>query len=130
MRPSDLMKDLHQIPFNPPITSSLNNNIFAARLFLLKRIAFKYEDEIRVILVKKNSTSQKGILFNYTCNNLDLIHSIIIAPDVGDYMFRNLYTIFKEQYGFYPYINGTTNVERVRRSTLYKVPKAAVLHLE
>lgn len=131
MKTADIKKtELKDIPFVPPLKVSLNSPEFAARLFLLKRIAFQYEDEVRIILLKKNKTQDTGIEMEYTCGNTDLIRSIVLDPRLGDNTAEVLDKCFTEDYGFKPYISGKTTVKRVLRSQLYASPAQATLHLD
>lgn len=131
MKTSDIKKtELKNIPFNPPLKVSLNTPEFAARLFMLKRIAFQYEDEIRIILIKKNKTQEEGIGLEYTCDNTELISSIVLDPRLGDNTADVLSKYFTEEVGFKPYNSGKTTVKRVLRSQLYTNPSQAVLHLD
>lgn len=131
MKTADIKKiELRDIPFAPPLKVALNSYEFAARLFLLKRIAFQYEDEVRIILLKKNKTQETGIEMEYTCDNTDLIRSIVLDPRLGDNTAEVLSKCFTEDYGFTPYISGKTTVKRVLRSQLYASPAKATLHLD
>ena len=131
MKTSDINKiELKDIPFDPPLKVALNSPEFAARLFLLKRIAFQYEDEVRIILLKKNKTQETGIEMEYTCDNTDLIGSIVLDPRLGDNTAEVLSKCFEEDYGFKPYNSGKRTVKRVLRSQLYTSPAQANLHLD
>lgn len=131
MKTADIKKtELKEIPFDPSLNVSLNTPEFAARLFLLKRIAFQYEDEIRIILLKKNKTQESGIELKYTCENTDLISRIVLDPRLGDNTFELLYKCFSEHFGFQPYYSGKKTVKRVLRSQLYAKPAQATLHLD
>lgn len=132
LQTSEIKKDLRAIPFNPaiPPDEKLNTNEFASRLFLLKRVAYKYEDEIRVIIVKKNPTKESGIKVNYKCDNTDLIHQIVLDPNLGENTSAMLKKIFAEEYGFTPFIGKTRNTSRVLQSQLYAKQSIAELHLD
>jgi len=131
MKTSDIKKvELKDIPFDPPLRVALNSPEFAARLFLLKRVAFQYEDEVRIILLKKNKTQERGIEMEYSCDNTDLIRSIVLDPRVGDNTAEVLNKCFSEDYGFRPYNSGKTIVKRVLRSQLYASPAKATLQLD
>lgn len=132
LKTSDIKKDLHDIPFEPAITPDvkLNSDAFASRLFLLKRIAFKYEDEIRIIIVKNNPTKEKGIKFQYNCENTDLIHQIVLDPNLGDSTSAMLKKVFAEEYGFTPFVGKTHDISRVLQSSLYVKQPVAELHLD
>lgn len=49
MKTSSINKPISQIPFTPTIFPDFNDPKFNARLLLLKRNAYKYEDEILVV---------------------------------------------------------------------------------
>ena len=60
MKAIDIKKPLSQIPMvDKP--KNINRSDFKARLLLLKRKDFKYENEIRVIVVKQKATLEEGI---------------------------------------------------------------------
>ena len=131
MKTADIKKvELKDIPFDPPLKVAWNTPEFAARLFLLKRTAFQYEDEIRIILLKKNKTQEAGIALKFTCDNTDLIRSIVLDPRLGDNTAEILSECFTEDYGFKPYNSGKTTVKRVLRSQLYTSLAQATLHLD
>lgn len=130
MNTTDIKKELHKIPFNPPITTAINSNDFASRLFLLKRTAFSYEDELRIILVKKNKTQEKGIALNYSCGNTDLIRQIVIDPNLKDYTYSMLKEVFVSKYGFVPIVSASKKSPRVIKSQLYAPPKVATLKID
>ena len=131
MKTEDIKKDLKDIPFNPPINSPIQyNDIFVSRLFLLKRTAFEYEDELRFIIVKDKVTKGKGITLNFGCENTELIYSIVLDPRMGDYTYDMLNGIFTEEYGFTPKEVAGKMKRRVLRSQLFMKPKQAILHLD
>lgn len=128
---SDIKKDLSKIPFNPPEEAAINSDQFAARLFLLKRVAYAYEDEVRIIVVKKDATNEKGISIHYDCENTNIIRQIVLDPSIGDYTCKMLRKLFEDGYGFKPYINkGGREQRRVLRSQLYAQQKLAVLKID
>ena len=106
MRTNDITKDLSAIPFNPPQQSAKNSDSYRARLFLLKRLAFQYEDEIRIILVskdKENAKYMKGIEMPYKCENTELIQRLVIDPDIGKRTYAMISNFLIEKYGFISY---------------------------
>ena len=132
LKTSDIKRDLREIPFSPAIAPNvkLNSDIFAARLFLLKRVAFRYEDEIRIIIVKKNTTKERGIKIYYDCGNTDLIHQIVLDPDLGENTSAMLKKVFAEEYGFTPLVGKNNETKRVLQSQLYVNQSVAELHLD
>lgn len=132
LRTDEICKGLRSIPFNPPIPSGadFNTGDIAARLFLLKRIAYKYEDEIRIIVVKDSATKEKGIGLDYTCENTDLIQKIVLDPNLEDYTYQLLNDFFEKEYGFTSYIKSGKLHNRVLRSQLYTQQGRATLKLD
>lgn len=132
LKTSEIKKDLREIPFNPPVPThtKINTDTFASRLFLLKRIAFKYEDEIRIIIVKKNPTKEKGIKVNYECENTDIIHKIVLDPNLGENTSIMLKNVFANEYGFKPFTGQSKNTSRVLQSQLYAKQDAAEIHID
>lgn len=132
LKTSDIEKDLRDIPFDPPLASSekINTDKCASRLFLLKRIAFKYEDEIRIIVVKRNPTKESGIKMCYECENTDLIHQIVLDPNLEENTSNMLKKVFVDEYGFTPFVGKIKGTSRVLLSQLYTKPAVAELHID
>lgn len=89
---------------------SLTNRELQIKLLLLKRIAFQYENEIRILVVKKNKTKEKGIKIPF--DGIDpnkLIDRITIDPSVGIHAEKMLKELFKKTYHF----------DKVYKSQLY-----------
>lgn len=118
MKTSSINKTISNIPFSPAIAHNLSDPRFNARLLLLKRNAYKYEDEIRVIVVKDKSTTEQGIYLPYA-DNTTLIDSLSLDPMVGPQTTALLKNIFENMYGFSP-IKTTKGIRyRVQKSQLY-----------
>ena len=132
LKTDEIKRGLRSIPFNPPVKKgeSLNTDDFAARLFLLKRTAFSYEDEIRIIIVKEKTTQEKGININYNCENTNLIQSIIVDPRVGDYTFNMLKELFVNTYGFSPIEKDGKTHHRILKSSLYTKQPQVTLKID
>lgn len=131
MKTADIKRTvLKDIPFNPPLKVALNTPEFAARLFLLKRIAFQYERRNSNYYIEKSKTQESGINLEYTCENTDLISRIVLDPRLGDNSSDLLYNCFSGVFGFKPYKSGKTTVKRVLRSQLYVSPAKASLRLD
>jgi len=120
IKTNDLKKKISEIPGIGTIQPlTLSNHELLIKLLLLKRIAFKYEDEIRIIIVKKHKTKENGIKLDYTIKPYDLIDTITIDPNVGQNIEAMLKDLFKKQYGF----------EKVFKSQLYSMPKDIKIEL-
>lgn len=132
LKTNEIKRGLRSIPFNPPFKKgeNLNSDDFAARLFLLKRTAFSYEDEIRIIIVKENTTHEKGINISYNCENTSLIQSVVIDPRVGDYTFNLLKEHFVYDYGFSSFEKNGKMHNRVLRSQLYTKQPQVTLKID
>ena len=132
LKTADIKKELRDIPFEPAIApdEKINSDTFASRLFLLKRIAFKYEDEIRIIMVKKTATKESGIKINYDCNNTDLIHQIVLDPNIGENTSAMLKKVFVGEYGFTPFKGKIKDTSRVLQSQLYAKQSVAELYID
>lgn len=128
MKTSDIKKNpISSIPFGNPIPKA-NSSEWKARLLLLKRIAYKYEDEIRIILVKKNKTKEQGINLEYQCKNTDLIETIVLDPSLADNTTALLKDVFENKYNFKPKQNKNGRLQRrVLKSQLYAVQKPQIL---
>lgn len=80
---------------------SLNNRDLQIRLLLLKRIAFQYENEVRILIVKGVKTQEKGIKIPFgTIMPNELIDRITIDPSVGAHTEKMLKELFKKTYNF------------------------------
>ena len=132
LKTDEIKRGLRNIPFNRTIPQgeNLNTDDFAARLFLLKRIAFSYEDEIRIIIVKENATLAKGLNISYNCENTDLVQRIILDPNIGDYTFNILKSLFVKEYGFTQIEKDGKMYNRVLRSQLYSKQPQVSLKLD
>lgn len=123
MKIADIKRELGKIPFQAPVPK-IKSPEWYARLLLLKRIAYKYEDEIRIIIVKKNKTKELGINLDYQCRNTELIRSILLAPSVGKDTTDLLKEVFEGKYGFTPLFDSRGRKKpRVLKSQLYTEQK-------
>lgn len=121
----DLSKNAFLNPAKIPI-SSLASEELKVKLLLLKRIAYRYEDEMRFFIVRDKAARQDGILLKYSMPNIDLIDSISLDPRIGEYTVELLRREFETRYGFAP-ISKTKR--RVQRSLLYAAEKPTVIKL-
>ena len=74
------------------IKKSLRSIQFCARLLLLKRKDFEYEDEYRIIVFKDVKSKEAGIGFNYSCVNNRIFPLLTISPSVK----QNVETMLKD----------------------------------
>lgn len=116
MKFSDINGDINKIPFKAPVPKSVSPELFA-RLLLLKRVEFQYENEIRIIIVKKKKAKKEGMSIKYSCKNTDLIHSIYLSPSLERNTTELLKEAFRKKYHFIPFNKQT---HRVMKSQLYK----------
>lgn len=101
LKTNDLTKrisEIAQVNNIQPLT--IHDRQLQIRLLLLKRIAFKYEDEIRILVIKKNKTKEDGIKLNYSIDSNELINTITIDPQVGKNIEIMLKNLFKAKYAF------------------------------
>ena len=126
MKTADIKKEpIRSIPFGEPIPK-VNTQEWKARLLLLKRIAYKYENEIRIMLVKKNRTKEQGINLKYQCENTDLIEKIVLDPSISDNTTALLKKVFEEEYNFKPN-KSKGHQRRVLKSQLYSMQQPQIL---
>ena len=131
MRTSEIRKaKISEIPFSTPLPNN-TKDIFV-RLMLLKRIAYQYEDEIRLILIKKRAVAgdkPTGVNLGYSCVNQSLINFIILDPSIAQYTTDLLKETFQSKYGFEPFINPDTGqkVPFVLKSSLYSKQNRSTL---
>lgn len=113
----DIQMNLSAIPMDnkDKITSK---DHFKAFLLLLKRNDFKYENEVRLIVVKKDATKEKGVKLPIDVHKV--IRRITIDPSVGDYTTKVLKSYFEEKLEFNPLERSTGKFYRVTKSNLYK----------
>lgn len=119
MLTSHIKGPVNSIPFSAPIPTK-NSKEWWARLLLLKRVAYRYEDEIRIIIVKRDKTLENGIQIKYHCPDTSLIDSIVLDPTIGKYTEELLKDTFANKYGFTPIANRIGRRQpRVLKSQLY-----------
>lgn len=65
---------------------NLNNQDSLVRLLFLKRNAYMYENELRIVLVEKDETGRDkdGMSFNFKCPATDLVQEITLGPKWND----------------------------------------------
>ncbi len=121
MRTNSIVKNLDKIPFEPSIIGgfSIQKDESKARLMLLKRKAFSYEDEYRAIIVRSFKSRVSGIKVEIPDINT-LISEIAIDPKVGDYTFKMLKKYIVDRY----------QVSKVRQSWLYKSVKRKTITIK
>ncbi len=96
----------------------MNSSDFKARLLLLKRKDFEYENEIRVIVVKQKETQERGIRLPIK-DIYQLINQITIDPSAGNYTTEALKYYLTGELGFTPIGRSMGQFHRVVRSNLY-----------
>lgn len=117
MKAIDIKKPLSQIPMvDKP--KNMNSSDFKARLLLLKRKDFEYENEIRIIVVKRKETQEKGIRLPIK-DIYQLINQITIDPSAGNNTTDALKYYLTEKLGFTPIDRTMGQFHRVVRSNLY-----------
>lgn len=101
MRTNSIVKNLDKIPFEPSIIGgfSIQKEESKARLMLLKRKAFSYEDEYRAIIVRSFKSPVSGIKVEIPDINT-LISGVAIDPRVGGYTFKMLKNYIADKYHF------------------------------
>lgn len=120
VKTNDLKKKISQIKLPETIDPfKLTNRQLQIQLLLLKRIAFRYEDEIRILAVKKNKTKESGIKLSYTIEPNKLIDTITIDPNVGHNTEKMLKDVFRKEYNF----------KKVYKSQLYSMPNEIKIEL-
>lgn len=116
---SDIKRNLSKNPFlnvgGVPI-SNIGKEETKVRLLLLKRIAYRYEDEIRFFVVRDKTANIKGTFVPFGIPNTSMIEAITIDPNIGVNTVKMLKKIFENDYGFLPRAH---NQKRVQRSLLY-----------
>lgn len=101
-RTSEIKKKLSDIDSLQNITPfSISNRDLQIKLLLLKRIAFQYENEVRILIVKSVKTQERGIKipFGKIMPN-ELIDRLTIDPSVGTHTEKMLKELFKKTYNF------------------------------
>ena len=90
------------------------------QLLLLKRIAFEYENEIRIIAVKKYKTKEDGIKLPYTLKTNELFKRVTLDPNIG----KNLQDILVN------HIHSEYDIKEVYKSTIYTIPKNQIIEIK
>ena len=114
---------LSKNPFIGP-SIDLDDPVTDAKMLLLKRNAFEYEEEVRIILVKDTPSPAKGVMVDYSVENTDLIKLVKIDPRVGNYVTKMLKTLFAEKYEFEPMS------KRVNKSGIYADQSPSYIKLD
>lgn len=131
MKTSSIKGSISSIPFQAPYPD-VGSNEFWARLLLLKRNAFKYEDEVRVILVKNSNDGNhpKGKSVKFKCENTTLIESVVLDPNIEKNTEKLLKDVFRNTYKFIDIkdVKGKTH-HRVVKSQLYQEKERVMLNL-
>lgn len=117
-------KDIQSSQFLNNYTNGLQCNEDWAKLLFVKRLAYKYEEEIRIVIVKKGKTTSKGIYVPYKCDNTDLIDTITLDPRIGKNVELMLKSLFSNQYGF---VSQKGKPSRVQKSMLYTPNKRQII---
>ena len=140
------VKSIHKIPLlDSEVKRDIEDADFCANLMLLKRKAFKHDNEVRLILIQDNTNEEsKGVEFSYNYDstgsvikdypNENLISRVFTSPFYGvekrDSIQKELE---KKKYGFSRYpVNlnsGKTTYfkSRIQRSRLYDSVKSKIL---
>ena len=104
----DIEKPLSKIKFEDDLALPITSKRFKARLLLLKRKAFDYECEYRVIVVKNKKSPVDGICFDI----LKLVKTITIGPTVGDLEYEMINKHLISHFNF--------KANQIMRSNLYR----------
>ena len=132
MNTDDIMQDLSQIPFSKKPIVPVYSDTYVAQLLMLKRVAFQYEDEIRIMLVSKDSKNfqyKKGIKMPYQCENTDLIQRIVLDPSLEKMTFAMVKNLLVNKYNFKSYFKDDgTEFNRVLKSNIYNDKGAQIIH--
>lgn len=129
MATADIKKHLSKIPFNSPEPPIILNDRMCVRLLLLKRNAYKYEDEVRIILVRKKALNTNGFNWKYRCLNTDIIHTITLDPSTPPATESLYKEIFINKYKFHP-VDTTKGIRhRVHKSQLYTQQKITKIRM-
>ena len=95
-----------------PNNGCLDSKISAlTKSYMIKREAFKHEDEIRIICHSKNAKSTKKTLKYEICPDY-FIDEIMMHPGISDSEFKKFENIFKAY----------NLTQKVRKSEIYKMP--------
>lgn len=113
MQTKQIERPLSAIPFDPRLSHSakVSSIEFKVRMLLLKRIAFRYENEYRAIIVKPKATDESGIQVPIP-DMSSLLRQITIGPKVEPDTYKMLKNVFVEKYGL--------STIRIQQSQLYK----------
>jgi len=104
-------RPLSKIEFSDNAKLPITSKLFKARLLLLKRKAFRYENEFRAIIVKNKKSDVPGITLDIP-DILKLVKSITIDPNIGDHEYEMISNHLISRYHF--------NKNQIMRSRLYK----------
>lgn len=90
------------------------------QLLLLKRIAFEYENEIRIIMIKRNKTKEDGVKLPYNIEAKELVKRVTLDPNMGKNVQEILVNHIHNEYG----------IKEVYKSTIYTIPKSQLIEIK
>ena len=118
-------KDIQSSKFLQNYTQGLQSEEDRAKLLFVKRLAYKYEEEIRIIIVRKEKTKSQGCYVTYDVStSTNLIDTITLDPRIGKNVETMLKSLFCSQYHFASPIGKPS---RVQKSMLYTHKKRPIL---
>jgi Protein of unknown function (DUF2971) len=83
------------------------------KLLLQKRLAFRYENEVRILLVPKTRMTEK--IYHLPLNLREVLTEFLIHPRCGDYFTEMIKDYFKDKY------NLTVKKSRLYEEAYYKI---------
>lgn len=111
--------DVNNIPFNPTPAGGYTTAEFKARLLMLKRMAFSYENEIRIIIVRPDISKVVGIQVPFADSNL-MFKSITLDPNMGELTTE----VLKKAIPTAEFLNcGVPCNDRIKKSRIYTPSK-------
>lgn len=121
LKTASIKKKLHEIDIIKEISPlKITSRNIQIQLLLLKRVAFSYEDEIRVLAIKKQKTKEIGIKLSLkTTQPFDLIERITLDPGTEMHTELMLKKLFKKEYGF----------KKVYKSQLYSMANEVIISI-
>ncbi len=93
------------------------------QLLTLKRNAYQYEHEVRIILVfeEEPKDNKEGFKLYYECENVDLINRIQLSPGINDWESKETKLVLEKLFGFTPRPDTKGRMQpTITQSRLYK----------
>lgn len=110
------LREFGETVFKAGISSSM-----IARSLLVKRRAYKHENEVRLIYIEPEDIEHAHGVYKYNIDALSIFDQVMVDGRVSSYEFNALKNRISKRTGF--------STQQIKRSLLYEPPKGFVVRL-